>query len=55
MGLYGMYVHAFPALMYGGLEAFYPGGTNGALEYMSGNTERNKAIIPNYNPYLPKF
>ncbi|SFJ20305.1 hypothetical protein [Myroides guanonis] len=31
VGLYGMYVNPFVGALYGGLEAFYPGGTEGAV------------------------
>ncbi len=52
LGLYGMYINPIPAVIYGGLEAFYPGGAAGALEVQARNFENNWAINPNYRPFI---
>ena len=53
MAAYGAYVNPIPALLYGGLEAFYPGGSSGAMKNFSENVEANRKIIPNYHPVRP--
>lgn len=47
-----MYINPILAVIYGGLEAFYPGGAAGAMEVQSRNIENNRKIIKYYGPFI---
>ncbi|NGF77079.1 RHS repeat-associated core domain-containing protein [Fluviicola sp. SGL-29] len=54
-GAMGLSVNPLAAIMYFGVDAFYPGGWTGnskhegAIRKMAGLTERNREIVPNFN------
>jgi hypothetical protein len=53
----GLRANPIAAILYFGVDSFYPGGwtgdknNEGALKKISGLTERNQEIVPNYNLY----
>jgi RHS repeat-associated protein len=58
VGLYGLTgIGTIPAMLYFGVDAFYPGGwlgdgkNPGAIKATSNLIEQNKAIVPNFNLY----
>lgn len=55
VSIYGMYINPIPALLYGGLEAFYPNGMAGALNMQSNIIDQNRLIYPYFQLYLPKL
>ncbi len=54
-GAIGLKLNPVAAILYFGVDSFYPGGwvgdsqNEGAIRKLSGLTERNRAIIPNFN------
>lgn len=49
---YGAYINPIAPAIYGGLEAFYPGGAAGAMEVQSRNIENNRKIIKDFGPFI---